>query len=62
MNHILALDQGTTSSRAIVFDREETAKGMDQRRTDILTAQLGGARNKRSALSFYPGINWLYDR
>ncbi|MFQ6746371.1 FGGY family carbohydrate kinase, partial [Bordetella pertussis] len=28
---ILALDQGTTSSRAIVFDRAGTVRGMGQR-------------------------------
>jgi glycerol kinase len=31
MNHVLALDQGTTSSRAIVFDREGRVCGVAQR-------------------------------
>lgn len=31
MSHILALDQGTTSSRALVFDADGTLKGLAQR-------------------------------
>ena len=31
MSYILALDQGTTSSRAIVFDESGTIRGLDQR-------------------------------
>src|SRR5215218_8691329 len=31
MPYILALDQGTTSSRAIVFDREGAVKGIAQK-------------------------------
>ncbi|HVQ23537.1 MAG TPA: FGGY family carbohydrate kinase, partial [Planctomycetota bacterium] len=30
-DHVLALDQGTTSSRAIVFDREGRVRGQAQR-------------------------------
>ncbi len=30
--YILALDQGTTSSRAILFDREQNILGVAQRR------------------------------
>jgi glycerol kinase len=31
MKYVLALDQGTTSSRAIVFDRDGTPRGLDRR-------------------------------
>jgi glycerol kinase len=59
MKYVLALDQGTTSSRAIVFDQEGTARGLDQREfpqlfpkpgwvehdpSDIWTSQLETAR------------------
>ena len=32
--YILAIDQGTTSSRAILFDREGRAAALDQRRLE----------------------------
>lgn len=31
MPYILALDQGTTSSRAVVFDESGAIRGLDQR-------------------------------
>jgi len=41
MSFILALDQGTTSSRAIVFDREGTARSMAQREVTPLFPRPG---------------------
>ena len=39
--YVIALDQGTTSSRCILFDREGSTEGVY---TDLPTAGLGGAQ------------------
>ena len=41
MSHILALDQGTTSSRAIVFDRDGTVKAVAQKEFTQIFPQAG---------------------
>src|SRR5215813_7631375 len=41
MSYILALDQGTTSSRAIIFDREGAIKGIAQKEFAQLFPQAG---------------------
>ena len=41
MAYVLALDQGTTSSRAILFDREGKIKGMAQREFEQIFPQPG---------------------
>ncbi len=41
MRYVLALDQGTTSSRALVFDRESTVRAVAQREFDQIFPQPG---------------------
>ncbi len=49
MAYILALDQGTTSSRAILFDHEGTIRGVGPTRVrpDLSPGRVGGARSRR---------------
>ena len=48
MPYILALDQGTTSSRAIVFDHDANIVAVGQREfpADLSAAGLGRARSR----------------
>src|SRR6266704_5320410 len=48
--HILALDQGTTSSRAIVFDREGTIVAMAQQEFEQLFPQPGHVEHDPEAI------------
>ena len=41
MHYVLALDQGTTSSRAILFDQQGTVRAVAQREFDQIFPQPG---------------------
>ena len=45
-DHIIALDQGTTSSRAIVFDHEGNIKGTGQKEFEQIFPQPGWVEHK----------------
>ena len=47
MSYVLALDQGTTSSRALVFDREGTVRGSAQQEFRQIFPQPGLGRARR---------------
>jgi glycerol kinase len=63
-DHVAAIDQGTTSSRCIVFDRDGEIQSVDQREHEQITPQAGWVEhdaqeiiaNVRACLEGYDGI------
>jgi glycerol kinase len=50
MQYVLAIDQGTTSTRAILFDRTSKVIGIDQREHDQLTPRPGWVEHDASQI------------
>ena len=49
--YILAIDQGTTSSRAMLFDRDGRVVGVAQREFDQISPRPGGAETNPGEIS-----------
>jgi glycerol kinase len=57
MNHILSLDQGTTSSRAVVFDREGQVVALPQREFRQIFPQPGWVEHDANEIwASQPGV------
>jgi glycerol kinase len=54
VQYILALDQGTTSSRALLFDQEGTVRAVAQREFDQIFPQPGWVEHNPEQIAFFP--------